>query len=83
MTEDWECLLVYTTLKRYKPGTTKNGCSPNHHQFVLVHYSLFVFYTLQACGDANSKPAFLSDKTLESSIKLVIKKFPNIDVKGV
>lgn len=40
-------------------------------------------FPFQACGDANSKPAFLSDKTLESSIKMVVKKFPNIDVKGV
>ncbi|EFX89764.1 membrane-associated protein Hem-like [Daphnia pulex] len=42
-----------------------------------------IYNIKKACGDANSKPAFLSDKTLESSIKLVIKKFPNIDVKGL
>lgn len=37
----------------------------------------------QACGDAKSKPAFLSDKTLESSIKYIVRRFPNIDTKGV
>ena len=43
----------------------------------------FVLYLFQACGDAKSKPAFLSDKTLESSIKYIVRRFPNIDIKGV
>lgn len=42
-----------------------------------------VLYLFQACGDAKSKPAFLSDKTLESSIKYIVRRFPNIDIKGV
>ncbi|OXA44151.1 membrane-associated protein Hem [Folsomia candida] len=37
----------------------------------------------KACGDAKSKPGFLSEKTLESSIKHIIKRFPNIDIKQV
>jgi hypothetical protein len=44
---------------------------------------LIVLYLFQACGDAKSKPAFLSDKTLESSIKYIVRRFPNIDIKGV
>lgn len=45
--------------------------------------SPFVLCLFQACGDAKSKPAFLSDKTLESSIKYIVRRFPNIDIKGV
>ena len=37
---------------------------------------------LQACGDAKSKPSFLSDKSLESSIKHIVRRFPNVDIKG-
>ncbi|GAB0095100.1 hypothetical protein DMENIID0001_104370 [Sergentomyia squamirostris] len=41
-------------------------------------------YNIQkACGDTKSKPGFLSDKSLESSIKFIVKRFPNIDVKGL
>lgn len=43
----------------------------------------FVLYLFQACGDAKSKPGFLSDKTLESSIKYIVRRFPSIDIKGV
>ena len=42
-----------------------------------------IYNIKKACGDAKSKPGFLSDKTLESSIKVIIRKFPNIDVKGL
>ena len=37
---------------------------------------------VQACGDAKSKPSFLSDKTLESAIKHVVRRFPNTDVRS-
>ncbi|CAG7822378.1 unnamed protein product [Allacma fusca] len=37
----------------------------------------------KACGDTKSKPGFLSEKTLESSIKHIVKRFPNIDIKQV
>lgn len=36
---------------------------------------------LQACSDTKSKPAFLSDKGLESAIKHVVRKFPSTDGK--
>lgn len=42
-----------------------------------------IYNIKKACGDAKSKPAFLSDKTLESSIKFIIRRFPNVDVKGL
>uniref|UniRef100_A0A6V7HS69 Membrane-associated protein Hem n=1 Tax=Bracon brevicornis TaxID=1563983 RepID=A0A6V7HS69_9HYME len=42
-----------------------------------------IYNIKKACGDAKSKPAFLSDKTLESSIKTIVRKFPNIDIKGL
>lgn len=46
-------------------------------------YNWFTFFLWQACGDAKSKPAFLSDKSLESCIKQIVRKFPNIDSKSV
>ncbi|XP_046985633.1 membrane-associated protein Hem-like isoform X3 [Schistocerca americana] len=42
-----------------------------------------IYNIKKACGDAKSKPGFLSDKTLESSIKYIVRRFPNIDIKGV
>lgn len=42
-----------------------------------------IYNIKKACGDAKSKPGFLSDKTLESSIKYIVRRFPNIDVKGL
>ncbi|KAJ1522587.1 hypothetical protein ONE63_001770 [Megalurothrips usitatus] len=42
-----------------------------------------IYNIKKACGDAKSKPAFLSDKTLESSIKYIVRRFPNIDTKGL
>lgn len=42
-----------------------------------------IYNIKKACGDAKSKPGFLSDKTLESSIKTIVKKFPNIDIKSL
>ncbi|XP_065156811.1 LOW QUALITY PROTEIN: membrane-associated protein Hem [Atheta coriaria] len=42
-----------------------------------------IYNIKKACGDAKSKPSFLSDKNLESSIKAITKKFPLIDVKSL
>ncbi|CAG9836304.1 unnamed protein product [Diabrotica balteata] len=42
-----------------------------------------IYNIKKACGDAKSKPGFLSDKNLESSIKSIVRKFPNIDVKSL
>ncbi|XP_014239900.1 membrane-associated protein Hem [Cimex lectularius] len=42
-----------------------------------------IYNIKKACGDAKSKPGFLSDKNLESAIKNIVKKFPNIDVKSL
>ncbi|PSN55803.1 Membrane-associated protein Hem [Blattella germanica] len=42
-----------------------------------------IYNIKKACGDAKSKPGFLSDKTLESSIKYIVRRFPNIDIKGL
>ncbi|GAB0101031.1 Membrane-associated protein Hem [Sergentomyia squamirostris] len=42
-----------------------------------------IYNIKKACGDTKSKPGFLSDKSLESSIKFIVKRFPNIDVKGL
>ncbi|XP_076355229.1 nck associated protein 1 Hem isoform X2 [Tachypleus tridentatus] len=41
-----------------------------------------IYNIKKACGDAKSKPSFLSDKSLESAIKHVVRRFPNIDIKG-
>lgn len=42
-----------------------------------------IYNIKKACGDTKSKPGFLSDKALESSIKFIVKRFPNIDVKSL
>ena len=42
-----------------------------------------IYNIKKACGDAKSKPGFLSDKSLESSIKFIVKKFPKIDTKSL
>ncbi|XKL65966.1 hypothetical protein PGB90_009386 [Kerria lacca] len=42
-----------------------------------------IYNIKKACGDAKSKPTFLSDKSLESSIKYIVRKFPVIDVKSL
>ncbi|VDM37485.1 unnamed protein product [Toxocara canis] len=36
----------------------------------------------KACGDPKSKPQFLSEKSLESSIKHIVRKFPVIDTRS-
>ncbi|XP_065296477.1 membrane-associated protein Hem [Dermacentor albipictus] len=41
-----------------------------------------IYNIKKACGDAKSKPSFLSDKNLESAIKHVVRRFPNIDIRG-
>ena len=42
-----------------------------------------IYNIKKACADQNSKPAFLSDKSLESSVKYVTRRFPNIDTKSL
>lgn len=42
-----------------------------------------IYNIKKACGDAKSKPGFLSDKALESTIKNIVRRFPNIDVKNL
>uniref|UniRef100_T1JIM6 Membrane-associated protein Hem n=1 Tax=Strigamia maritima TaxID=126957 RepID=T1JIM6_STRMM len=41
-----------------------------------------IYNIKKACGDAKSKPSFLSEKSLESAIKHVVRRFPNIDAKS-
>ena len=40
-----------------------------------------IYNIKKACSDQKSKPAFLSDKSLEASVKYIVRKFPNIDPK--
>uniref|UniRef100_A0A0V0G7U7 Putative membrane-associated hematopoietic protein n=1 Tax=Triatoma dimidiata TaxID=72491 RepID=A0A0V0G7U7_TRIDM len=42
-----------------------------------------IYNIKKACGDAKSKPGFLSDKSLESSIKYIVRRFPYIDIKSL
>ncbi|EFA13274.1 membrane-associated protein Hem [Tribolium castaneum] len=42
-----------------------------------------IYNIKKACGDAKSKPGFLSDKNLESSIKSIVRRFPNVDSKNL
>ena len=38
-------------------------------------------HPLQLCADPSSRPGFLSDKQLESALKVINKRFPNFDIK--
>ncbi|ENN72215.1 hypothetical protein HUJ04_009989 [Dendroctonus ponderosae] len=42
-----------------------------------------IYNIKKACADSKSKPAFLSDKNLESSIKSIVRRFPNLDAKSL
>lgn len=42
-----------------------------------------IYNIKKACGDAKSKPGFLSDKNLESCIKNIVRRFPNVDIKSL
>lgn len=66
--------------------------SPSHHKIAEKLIILNnrgqgmltrIYNIKKACADTKSKPGFLSDKTLESSIKVIVKKFPSIDVKNL
>lgn len=39
-------------------------------------------FSVQTCSDPKSKPPFLLEKSMESSLKYINKKFPNIDVRN-
>ena len=42
-----------------------------------------IYNIKKACSDQKSKPAFLYDKALESSVKYIVRRFPNIDHKNL
>ncbi len=42
-----------------------------------------IYNIKKACADQKSKPAFLSDKSLESSVKYVTRRFPHVDTKSL
>ena len=42
-----------------------------------------VYNIKKACGDTKSKPNFLNDKSLESCIKSIVRRFPTLDVKNL
>ena len=52
-------------------------------EITYVFCRLNKIFLISACGDTKSKPSFLSDKSLESSIKTVVRKFPNVDLKSL
>nr|XP_043880478.1 nck-associated protein 1-like isoform X2 [Solea senegalensis] len=39
-------------------------------------------YIKKTCGDPKQRPAILTDKNMESAMKYINKKFPNIDFRG-
>ncbi|XP_058488770.1 nck-associated protein 1-like [Solea solea] len=39
-------------------------------------------YIKKTCGDPKQRPAILTDKSMESAMKYINKKFPNIDFRG-
>ncbi|XP_025425507.1 membrane-associated protein Hem [Sipha flava] len=73
-------------------GGGGGGLSAGHHKLAEklslindrgVGMLTRIYNIKKACGDAKSKPAFLSDKTLESAIKYIVRRFPNVDIKGL
>lgn len=42
-----------------------------------------IYNIKKACADQKSKPAFLSEKSLESSLKTIGRRFPAIDTKSL
>ena len=36
-------------------------------------------FNFQQCSDPKSRPAFLTDKPLEATIKTIVRKFPNFE----
>ena len=42
-----------------------------------------IYNIKKACGDVKSKPAFLSDKSLEPCVKHIQRRFPNVDLKSL
>ena len=42
-----------------------------------------IYNIKKACADHKSKPAFLSDKAIEGSVKYISRRFPNIDTKSL
>lgn len=40
-----------------------------------------VYNMKKACADPKSRPQFLNDKTLETAITQIVKRFPVIDIK--
>ena len=65
---------MLTRIYNIKKGWEKRIC------FLYRFKKIFL---ISACGDTKSKPSFLSDKSLESSIKTVVRKFPNVDLKSL
>lgn len=41
-----------------------------------------IYNIKKACSEQKSKPSFLSDKSLESAIKHIVKKFPIVDTRS-
>lgn len=41
-----------------------------------------IYNIKKACGDPRSKPSFLTDKNLESAIKFIVRKFPQVDIRN-
>ncbi|XP_018424176.1 PREDICTED: nck-associated protein 1-like [Nanorana parkeri] len=41
-----------------------------------------IYNIKKTCSDAKTKPHFFTDKSMESSLKYISKKFPNIDVRS-
>eukprot|EP00094_Tigriopus_californicus_P005705 TCALIF_05499-PA protein Name:"Similar to Hem Membrane-associated protein Hem (Drosophila melanogaster)" AED:0.06 eAED:0.06 QI:71/0.83/0.85/1/0.83/0.85/7/245/1120 len=42
-----------------------------------------IYNIKKACADQQSKPAFLSDKSLQSAIRTIDKNFPSVDLKAL
>ncbi|XP_039255502.1 nck-associated protein 1-like isoform X1 [Styela clava] len=41
-----------------------------------------IYNIKKACGDPRSKPSFLTEKALESAVKFIVRKFPQVDIRN-
>ena len=48
-------------------------------KYPKVHLELSSTAHFQACSDPKSRPAFLSEKALEPALKVILRKFPNVE----
>ena len=58
------------------------NCNFQGYISVMIANLLHCDLLCQACSDQRSKPPSLTDKNLESGIKFIVRKFPQVDIRS-